>query len=145
MNDPTHVLPARVARHVVVDDNGCWLWTRAMNGAGYGVAWWDSKLWRVHRLAWHSAGRQLIDGLVLDHLCRNRACSNPDHLRQITRGENVMAEGSLSMAAKRKAQTHCIRGHELAGDNVRMYRNKRECRACVVIREEMRKRGTPRP
>lgn len=141
MANVADVLPERVAQHVEVGVDGCWRWTRALNGAGYGVAWWDAKLWRTHRLAWIGAGRELIDGMVLDHLCRNRDCCNPDHLRQVTRGENVLADGSLSNAARRKAQTHCLRGHELSGDNVRLYRNKRECKACVAIRDASRKPG----
>lgn len=33
-------------------------------------------------------------------------------------------------AAKKRAQTHCKRGHELSGDNLYLYQGRRHCRAC---------------
>lgn len=37
-----------------------------------------------HRRAWEAANGPVPDGLVLDHLCRNRWCCNPTHLEPVT-------------------------------------------------------------
>lgn len=47
---------------------------------------------------------------------------------------------------RKREQTHCVRGHELAGDNVlrRRDRNTRECRACKVLRWRVLAKGVVR-
>lgn len=46
-------LPARFWSRVVVDANGCWTWTGATTGKGYGVATLDGKLRLAHRWVYH--------------------------------------------------------------------------------------------
>ena len=43
----------------------------------------------AHRVAWmlHTQ-RHIPDGLVIDHLCYNKSCVNPDHLEAVTDSEN---------------------------------------------------------
>lgn len=67
--------------------------------------------------------------MTIDHLCRNRACFNPDHLEQVTNQTNILrGEGATATNARK---THCIRGHELVGTNLIASRtNGRSCRIC---------------
>lgn len=44
----------------------------------------------LHRAAWLAIRGPIEDAsLVLDHLCRNRACCNPDHLELVSNIENI--------------------------------------------------------
>lgn len=88
----------------------------------------------AHRLVWEYVWGPIPDGLVIDHLCRNRACIRPDHLEPVTRGENVRrGDAGLHNSSK----THCVHGHEFTEDNI--IRRKswpshwRECRTCSRI------------
>lgn len=78
----------------------CWLWTGAVNKAGYGrVDGGRSTL--AHRVVWeHYSGSQIPDGMVLMHTCDVPGCVNPNHLRIGSQAENL-----LDMREKR-------RGHE---------------------------------
>jgi hypothetical protein len=45
---------------------------------------------------------------------------------------------------RRKTQTHCINGHELTGDNLRLYikkdgKKQRGCKLCKKLRDKNRK------
>jgi hypothetical protein len=85
------------------DANGCIPWLGPKHEAGYGIISYFFKRYRAHRVAFEVAGRKLIAGLVLDHTCRNRACVNADHLRQVTIGDNVRA-GDAGKWKRRKGE-----------------------------------------
>lgn len=73
----------------MVDGNGCWLWKRGKSKAGYGQLGQGGKVVYAHRYFYEKQKGPLTPGMTLDHLCRVRACVNPDHLEEVTRGENV--------------------------------------------------------
>ena len=66
--------------------------------------------------------------MVLDHLCRNRACVRLDHLEAVTDRENLLR--GVGIAAQKGRRTTCPRGH--AYDRTRQVNGKpaRECAAC---------------
>lgn len=115
--------------------NGCWIWQGACDQHGYGSMTIDYKRHKAHRLAFELLKEPLIVGMVLDHLCRNPACVNPDHLEQVSQKENVRRGDAVWVNGLRNAQkTHCKNGHAFTSENT--YRPKsggRVCRKCMVM------------
>lgn len=87
--------------------DSCWLWIGGVagpdykTGGGYGRFSVNKKLISAH----HYLVGPPPDGLVWDHLCRNRLCVRPDHLEAVTQSENVRR------SHPRPAKTHCRKGH----------------------------------
>lgn len=125
-------LPDRFWRKV--DKSGeCWLWTGAgtrPTDAGYGFFSTGTRLELAHRLAWADRFGPVPPGLELDHLCRTRACVNPDHLEPVTHRENTL-RSPVAPAAINARKTHCPRGHEYAGTNLLRSGGRRFCRTCL--------------
>lgn len=114
---------------------GCWLWTKTLNTQGYGRFNVGGKHVSAHRLSLVMNGRPLIDGLVVDHICRVRRCINPEHLRQVTSRENILEPRSEGPTTKNHYMSACLMGHALTGKNliVKKYKNgtsQRRCRQC---------------
>lgn len=96
----------------------------------------------AHRLAYSDIHGEIPKPLVVDHLCRNRRCVNPDHMEVVDIRTNVMrGEGA---GAKHSRKTHCQHGHELSGDNLRInnvgHRVCKRCQAKTQAAYEARKR-----
>lgn len=127
-----------------VDENGCWNWHRARDKDGYGFYGTRIKgksySWRAHRLTYERAKGPIPLGFQIDHLCRNHACCNPDHLEAVTPRENQLRGFSVSGLSARK--THCDEGHPLSGANLyadpRGWRGCRACRNAATVRQKQR-------
>ena len=77
---------------------GCWEWQGALS-AGYGaVGGSDGRKIFVHRWVYEHLVGDIPEGLVIDHLCANRRCANPEHLDPVTRAVNN-ARGNHGLGA----------------------------------------------
>lgn len=111
--------------------NGCWNWRGSLNEKGYGQIWDGIKNVRAHRWSYEYFREPIADGLVVDHMCRNRACVNPWHLRTVSPKVNAL-ENSFGQSAINSRKTHCKRGHEFTQENTIFYKNGvRTCKECA--------------
>lgn len=75
-------------------ETGCWVWTASKAPNGYGKCWDGHKQWWAHRYFYYA--RYGFAPRYLDHICRNKACVNPEHLRPSNHrlnAQNIAARG----------------------------------------------------
>ena len=82
-------LEHRIKKLARVDENNCWTWTKGVREDGYGLMQWKGRTRLVHRVVYEAMKGAIERGLEIDHLCRNRACCNPEHMEAVSRKENV--------------------------------------------------------
>ena len=128
-------LADRIFEKVRKTGSGCWLWTGATDGNGYGRIFLrrnDGKATyeSVHRLMYMLFRGPIPEGTEPDHTCRVRACVNPGHLEAVTHKVNVLR--GVGIASHNAAKTHCVRGHSL--DGAKIYRGRRVCVECDKLR-----------
>lgn len=103
--------------------DSCWLWTAAVNKRSgrpvFSYKGVSQLAYRVSFLWWVG---ELINGLEIDHVCENITCVNPDHLKQVTKQENLLKQGRSTLDS-------CPLGHP---KNVygRVQKGHKYCAAC---------------
>ena len=131
---PKPTLQERILSRIDIRDEGyetpCWISNRAAQPNGYTKIGINGATCLTHRVAYEAFVGAIPDGLDIDHLCRNAACCNPEHLEPVTPKVNMhRMNQALGIGV---AATHCKWGHELSGDNVylRPDRFGRVCKTC---------------
>ena len=73
---------------IVDEETGCWEWQRGKTKSGYGQLQIRNKKIYAHRYYYEKYVSVIPKGMEIDHICHNRACVNPKHLRLATRFDN---------------------------------------------------------
>lgn len=115
---------------------GCWEFTGSKM-RGYGRLTTGSRedssrrTRQAHIVSYETFIGPIPEGLQIDHLCRNKACINPEHLEAVTMRENILRSIPYRDPAKygvlNRNKTHCKDGHEL--DYISPI-GKRGCKTC---------------
>jgi hypothetical protein len=104
-----------------VEINGeCAEWNVPLSRDGYAKL--GGKL--VHREVYKETRGMITDGFHVDHICFNRKCINPNHLRAIPAIENLHLQRSSLL-------THCKHGHEFNDKNTAIRANGYKSRQCL--------------
>lgn len=129
----------RFASFVVVSPNNsfrgtpCHEWTGAHDQNGYSKFQLErGRPVAAHRFAYQLEVSELGPAVVLDHLCRNVGCVNPDHLEPVSQAENIRRGLWGIHNAEQRARTHCHAGHEFTPENTAD--NGKGGRACRICR-----------
>lgn len=125
--------------NVVLLASGCWQWTGAVDGKGYG-AFTPCRTTpgvpapQVSAYAWAFQKYRglIIPGKQLHHECENIRCVSPYHLDQITPLEHVH-KSPHNPCSVNASKTHCKNGHPYNAENtyVRKDCRSRTCRVCM--------------
>ena len=129
------------AKYSVNQATGCWDWSASKN-LGYGqmgINLGDGKYRPLfaHRISYEIHKGDIPENLVIDHICRNRGCVNPDHLRLLTRGENVMCGDTIT--ARKSNSALCPNGHVYEEESIYRYKGWRICKICRRKNDAKRK------
>lgn len=125
---------ARFMKKVREDpETGCWEWLGAPRGDGYGQVCIDGYHWGAHRLSYSLFVGPIPGSLVIDHLCLNPLCVNPEHMEIVTKRVNTLRGNGITAQEARRA--HCPRGHPYDKANTYLNKGSRHCRTCIRNRD----------
>jgi site-specific DNA-cytosine methylase len=136
MNYPTAIPDKAMARlhaSYVIETNGCWRWTRAKTTAGYGHFHVFNRYYQAHRLV-YTLLRGAVTTAHMDHLCRNRACVNPDHLEPVSHRENVRRGGGTRLTVERVRAIHELADRGLSQREIGRLMGVDHSTVCRVLR-----------
>lgn len=117
----------------VEGSDACWPFNGHVSSAGYGslvIVYQGRKIRPAHRISYLLFVGFLEEGKEINHICRNKACVNPDHLELVTHTDNLLWRNFT--------KTHCINGHEYTPENT-VWDRSMGCKRCLKCRAQQNK------
>ena len=137
-----HLLPFYLKNTKIDLFSDCIIWTGRIAPNGYGQIDHSAITETAHKLTFKIFKEEkLIQGKQIDHICRNRRCVNPEHLRQVSVSINHLNSKISDECGMNKKK--CKRGHYLTDpknyniivqSNGRRYKN---CRICKKLMKDI--------
>lgn len=113
----------------IIKTGCCWDWLAYKDSNGYGRFGLNRKIVRAHQFSYVLHNGEIPKGLVIDHLCRNPSCCNPEHLEAVPQSENMKRGKIRSFHRNKKC---CPKGHEYNKENTYYGKNNyRWCKTCL--------------
>lgn len=116
-----------------LEHDECWPWLGYVNTDGYGSCRVNGRKELAYRAIYTILRGDILSGLELDHLCRNRLCVNPKHLEAVNHRTNVLRGNGAAGTNARKI--NCPQGHPYSG-----YDNKGNRICGICLRDRGRRR-----
>ncbi len=118
--------PDSITPEIAIEDRGyetpCWIWQRALHRLGYGSVNRVDQSKYAHVVYYTAKNGPVPEGLVLDHLCEQKDCVNPDHLEAITQTENIRRCRHTILTWKDVHEIRALRGKVSGVELARRYR-----------------------
>ena len=118
----------------------CWNWNGRRDHNNYGRINAFGQKWPTHRLSYFLYYGFISPDLVVNHMCDNKPCCNPNHLELVTHQENIdyitkIGNGRNITKTYNRTNLYCKKGHPRFGDNLKVKKKGggktyRECRTC---------------
>lgn len=119
-------------------NESCWIPTQKPKPDGYvQLTTKEKKHIYLHRWMYESIKGKIPNGKLLDHLCRERSCCNPNHLEPVSNQENCIRGLTGKYQTKK---THCPKNHPYDNLNTYIYKNMRFCKKCRTATQQKYKR-----
>jgi hypothetical protein len=119
--------------------HGCRISTYSVGSHGYAqLGWYADRAHHMvlaHRAAWEAERGPILEGMTVDHMCKQRRCVNVLHLRLLTNHENARRNTGNDMPLGR-----CGHGHDDSALRLYSRGTGRKSLGCSVCRAEMQRR-----
>lgn len=89
---------------LVATESGCIVPTsHKLNADGYFRKKTNGRLEMYHRTVWRESNGDIPEGHEVDHICKNRACSNIAHLQVLDRNTHLVKTNEERYKARKEA------------------------------------------
>lgn len=132
----------RFLSKIRVETNGCWIIGNPRAHGAYSHYYINKIQYQAHRVSFEIFNGSLKQGLVIDHVCMNRKCCNPEHLRQVDQRTNLLENTSRERVNRFIRKNICISGHSMTESNTIWFSRRgkpqkfRMCRECNRLKKK---------